>query len=131
MALHPPQNPADHVESAAGKVQATSGQLDVATDRVDEPVEGVFVHIGRFIPYFRSARNVLVFKLDVVLLAWMFLAGIMKEMDQTATTQAYVSGMREALQLRGNELVEFNTYFSVGYALGLVPGQLVQTRVSE
>lgn len=50
-------------------------------------------------------------------------------MDQSATTQAYVSGMREALSLYGNELVEFNTYFSIGYAIGLIPGQLIQTRV--
>ncbi|KAL5868820.1 hypothetical protein ACKVWC_009576 [Pyricularia oryzae] len=94
-----------------------------------EPVVGVFAAIGKLIPYFRSPRNVLVFKLDVFLLAWMFLAGIMKEMDQSATTQAYVSGMREDLKLGGNELVEFNTYFSIGYALGLVPGQLIQTRL--
>ena len=37
--------------------------------------------------------------------------------------------MRESLGLYGNELVMFNTFFSVGYALGLVPGQLVQTRI--
>ncbi|TQN67234.1 Pantothenate transporter FEN2, partial [Colletotrichum shisoi] len=93
------------------------------------PEEGIFKHVSKFIPYFRDARNVLVFKLDVMLLAWMFLAGIMKEMDQSATTQAYVSGMRESLNLYGNELVEFNTFFSIGYALGLVPGQLIQTRL--
>lgn len=51
-------------------------------------------------------------------------------MDQSATTQAYVSGMRESLNLYGNELVQFTTYFSAGYAVGLVPGQLIQTKVS-
>ncbi|EJT77458.1 hypothetical protein GGTG_07370 [Gaeumannomyces tritici R3-111a-1] len=127
MGLHvPPQNPA--ADDQRAKSAALDAEVDMTSGQVDEPVEGVFVHVGRVIPYFRNARNVLVFKLDVMLLAWMFLAGIMKEMDQSATTQAYVSGMREALHLRGNELVEFNTYFSVGYALGLVPGQLIQTR---
>lgn len=53
----------------------------------------------------------------------------MKEMDQSATTQAYVSGMRESLSLYGNELVMFTTFFSIGYAIGLVPGQLIQTKV--
>ncbi|KAH7030451.1 major facilitator superfamily domain-containing protein [Macrophomina phaseolina] len=48
-------------------------------------------------------------------------------MDQSATTQAYVSGMKEALSLNGNELVEFTTYFSIGYALGIVPAQIIQT----
>lgn len=94
------------------------------------PDEGVFKYIAKFIPYFRNRRNVLIFKLDCLLLLWMFVAGLMKEMDQSATTQAYVSGMRESLGLYGNELVMFTTFFSIGYALGLVPGQLIQTRVS-
>ena len=95
-----------------------------------QPQTAFFKAVGRVIPYFRNPKNVLIFKLDIMLIAWLFLAGLMKEMDQSATTQAYVSGMREDLNLRGNELVQFNTFFSIGYALGLVPGQLIQTRVS-
>lgn len=90
---------------------------------------GIFKHVSKYIPYFRDPNHVLLFKLDTLLLTWAFLAGIMKEMDQSATTQAYISGMREALNLYGNELVEFTTYFSIGYAIGLVPGQLIQTKV--
>lgn len=86
--------------------------------------------LGRYIPYFRKPENVLILKLDFLLLTWTFIAGILKEMDQSATTQAYVSGMKESLNLYGNELVNFNTFFSVGYAIGLIPGQLIQTKVS-
>ncbi|UZP43551.1 hypothetical protein NXS19_011363 [Fusarium pseudograminearum] len=93
------------------------------------PQTGIFKHISSIIPYFKNPRHVLILKLDCLLLTWTFIAGIMKEMDQSATTQAYVSGMREALGLYGNELVMFNTFFSIGYAVGLVPGQLAQTRV--
>ncbi|KAH7041237.1 major facilitator superfamily domain-containing protein [Microdochium trichocladiopsis] len=50
-------------------------------------------------------------------------------MDQSATTAAYVSGMKESLSLYGNELVEFTTYFSIGYALAIVPSQMIQTKV--
>lgn len=50
-------------------------------------------------------------------------------MDQSATTAAFVSGMKEDLSLYGNELVEFTTYFSIGYALFIVPSQMIQTRV--
>ncbi|CAI7587697.1 unnamed protein product [Penicillium pancosmium] len=82
-----------------------------------------------YTPYFRKPENVLLFKLDCLLLTWTFIAGILKEMDQTATTQAYVSGMKESLGLYGNELVNFNTFFSVGYAIGLIPGQLIQTKI--
>ncbi|KAH7323247.1 major facilitator superfamily transporter [Stachybotrys elegans] len=79
--------------------------------------------------YFRDPQRVLLLKIDICLLLWLFIAGIMKELDQSATTQAYVTGMREDLELYGNELVEFNTYFSIGYALGLVPGQIIQTKL--
>jgi ACS family pantothenate transporter-like MFS transporter len=50
-------------------------------------------------------------------------------MDQSATTQAYVSGWKEALSLYGNELVEFTTYFSIGYALAIVPPQMIQSLI--
>ncbi|KAL2835230.1 major facilitator superfamily domain-containing protein [Aspergillus cavernicola] len=72
-------------------------------------------------------ERVLVLKLDILLLVWAFVAGLTKDMDQSATTQAYVSGMKEALSLYGNELVEFTTYFSIGYALAIVPAQMIQT----
>ncbi|KAJ3541691.1 hypothetical protein NM208_g4484 [Fusarium decemcellulare] len=80
-------------------------------------------------PYFKDPSHVLVFKLDLLLLVWAFIAGLFKDMDQSATTAAYVSGMKEDLSLFGNELVEFTTYFSIGYAIFIVPSQLIQTRV--
>lgn len=85
--------------------------------------------LGRAFPYFRDPEHMLVLKLDLVLLVWAFIAGLLKDMDQSATTAAYVSGMQESLSLYGNELVEFTTYFSIGYALFIVPAQLIQTRV--
>ncbi|KAL4970859.1 major facilitator superfamily domain-containing protein [Aspergillus stella-maris] len=76
-----------------------------------------------------NPERVLVLKLDILLLTWAFVAGLTKDMDQSATTQAYVSGMQEALSLYGNELVEFTTYFSIGYALAIVPSQMIQTLI--
>lgn len=95
------------------------------------PQTGLFKVLARYVPYFRNPQRVLVFKLDCLLLTWTFIAGILKEMDQSATAQAYVSGMKESLNLYGNELINFNTLFSVGYAIGLIPGQLIQTKVSS
>ncbi|CAM1505016.1 Fc.00g106530.m01.CDS01 [Cosmosporella sp. VM-42] len=106
----------------------TSGSLSTVEASI-VPQTRFFETFSKYIPYFRDPKHVLVFKLDCLLLTWTFLAGIMKEMDQSATTQAYVSGMRESLNLYGNELVEFTTFFSVGYAIGLVPGQLIQTKI--
>ncbi|ESK92288.1 major facilitator superfamily transporter [Moniliophthora roreri MCA 2997] len=47
-------------------------------------------------------------------------------MDQSNTTQAY---MKNALQLNGNELVEFATFYSISYAITIVPSQLLQTKL--
>jgi sugar phosphate permease len=93
------------------------------------PPQASLPWLGKIHPYFKDPENVLVLKLDVLLLSWAFVAGLMKDMDQSATTAAYVSGMKEALSLYGNELVEFTTYFSIGYAIFIVPSQLAQTKV--
>jgi hypothetical protein len=37
---------------------------------------GVFGKVAKVIPYFRKKRNVLLFKLDIMLLLWMFVAGV-------------------------------------------------------
>jgi hypothetical protein len=38
--------------------------------------DGLFGRVGKVIPYFRKRRNVLIFKLDIMLLLWMFVAGV-------------------------------------------------------
>ena len=38
--------------------------------------DGLFGRVGKVIPYFRNRRNVLLFKLDIMLLLWMFVAGV-------------------------------------------------------
>lgn len=37
--------------------------------------------------------------------------------------------MKEALSLNGNELVEFTTFYSIGYAVAIVPSQLLLTKI--
>ena len=37
---------------------------------------GIFGQVAKVIPYFRKKRNVLLFKLDIMLLLWMFVAGV-------------------------------------------------------
>ncbi|KAJ5850724.1 hypothetical protein N7455_010580 [Penicillium solitum] len=107
----------------------SKGESSPEFDEDQQSQAGLFKVLARYVPYFRNPQHVLVFKLDCLLLAWTFIAGILKEMDQSATAQAYVSGMKESLNLYGNELINFNTFFSVGYAIGLIPGQLIQTKV--
>lgn len=41
--------------------------------------------------------------------------------DRTNLNNAYVSGMREELSFKGNQLNQINTVFTVGYTIGQVP----------
>ena len=42
-------------------------------------------------------------------------------LDRTNLNNAYVSGMKEELSFRGNQLNQINTIFTVGYTIGQVP----------
>ncbi|SPO05175.1 related to transporter protein [Cephalotrichum gorgonifer] len=114
--------------TASLKKASTSSETPQDQDQGQDFVESTS-WLAKIHPYFKDPSHVLVLKLDVLLLFWAFFAGLFKDMDQSATTAAYVSGMKEDLHLYGNELVEFTTYFSIGYALFIVPSQIIQTRV--
>ncbi|WRT70479.1 uncharacterized protein IL334_007477 [Kwoniella shivajii] len=68
-------------------------------------------------------------KLDLFLLTFGCISQVIKYIDQTNINTAYVSGMSEALNLHGNELNYFTTYFNVGYCLFLIPSQVMITRI--
>ncbi len=53
-------------------------------------------------------------KLDIFLLTYGCFSQVIKYLDQTNITTAYVSGMSEDLGFHGNELNLFTTYFNVG-----------------
>jgi len=44
--------------------------------------DGLFGYVGKVIPYFRKRSNVLLFKLDIMLLFWMFVAGVSELRDR-------------------------------------------------
>ncbi|KAF5366767.1 hypothetical protein D9758_006492 [Tetrapyrgos nigripes] len=71
----------------------------------------------------------LVFRLDCFLMTFGCISQIIKYLDQQNISQAYVSGMKEDLNLNGNELNFFSTYFSIGYCIMLIPSQVIMTYV--
>ena len=97
--------------------------------------------LGKLHPYFRDPEHVLVLKLDTLLLTWAFIAGLLKDMDQSGTTQAYVSGMKQELNMQGTDFnvrthlpqpplrdcytishsQKINTFFTCGYIIGMIP----------
>ncbi|XP_014551885.1 hypothetical protein COCVIDRAFT_111699 [Bipolaris victoriae FI3] len=79
-----------------------------------------------FIAYLRGDQNApgerkLVQKLDFFILTFCCLMYFLNYLDRTNLNNAYVSGMREELSFKGNQLNQINTVFTVGYTIGQVP----------
>ena len=73
-------------------------------------------------------RNFL-FKLDAALLTFASLGYFVKYLDQANINNAFVSGMKEDLNLYGNELNYMVSAWTVGYVIGEIPSNIVITRV--
>ncbi|KAK4183189.1 putative transporter [Podospora australis] len=71
----------------------------------------------------------LVHRLDLFLLTFGCMSQVIKYLDQTNISSAYVSGMKEDLELYGDELNYFLTFFSISYCLMLIPSQVIITYV--
>ncbi|KAH8896357.1 major facilitator superfamily transporter [Thozetella sp. PMI_491] len=70
----------------------------------------------------------LVRRLDIFLMTFGCISQVIKCKDQTNINNAYVSGMKEDLNLIGNEL-NLQTWFNVAYCLMLIPSQIILTYV--
>lgn len=64
------------------------------------------------------AERKLVRKLDFFILTFCCLMYFLNYLDRTNLNNAYVSGMKEELNFRGNQLNQINTVFTVGYTIG-------------
>jgi hypothetical protein len=63
----------------------------------------------------------LLFKLDAFILTFCCLMYFLNYLDRSNLSNAYVSGMKEELGFKGNQLNQINTVFTVGYTIGQVP----------
>ncbi|ORY68970.1 major facilitator superfamily domain-containing protein [Pseudomassariella vexata] len=70
----------------------------------------------------------LIMKLDGLIMVFVFLAYWAKVLDSSATSTAYVSGMKEDLKLYGNQLNYLNTVYMVGFITMQIPLTLLMTR---
>jgi MFS family permease len=66
-------------------------------------------------------EKVLLFKLDLILAFYSFIIYWIKYMDQTNLNNAYVSGMKQALHMEGNDLVNVQVMYTIGDAVFQVP----------
>lgn len=72
----------------------------------------------------------LLFKVDAFILTFASIGYFLKNIDQTNVNNAFLSGMKEDLEMYGNELVTSTSIWTVGYVVGQIPSNLLLTRVS-
>ena len=54
----------------------------------------------------------------------------LKNLDQSNVNNAFLSGMKEDLNMYGNQLVTSVSIWTVGYVIGQIPSNLLLTRIS-
>ncbi|KAI5303617.1 MFS transporter (Seo1), partial [Ascosphaera atra] len=74
-----------------------------------------------FSPTDTPEERKLLCKLDCLIMIFVFLAYWAKTLDSSSAQTAYVSGMKEALHMDGNELNYLNTVYQVGFIVMEIP----------
>lgn len=69
------------------------------------------------------------FKLDVFVLSYVCLLYWINYLSRANLLNAYVSGMQEDLNMKGNEFNLINTCFSIGYIVAMIPHNLILLKV--
>lgn len=70
-------------------------------------------------------KRYLLFKIDLFVLSFVCLQYWINYVDRVGFVNAYISGMKEDLQFKNNDINVTNTCFTVGYILGMIPNNLI------
>ncbi|KAL2145889.1 hypothetical protein VTI28DRAFT_5971 [Corynascus sepedonium] len=100
-----------------------------AVQRQDQPTRSWKGYIWDTWDLPRDERRML-FKVDAFILTFASIGYFLKNLDQTNVNNAFLSGMKEDLNMYGNELVTSTSIWTVGYVIGQIPSNLLLTRVS-
>ncbi|KAE8151429.1 major facilitator superfamily domain-containing protein [Aspergillus avenaceus] len=72
----------------------------------------------------------LLFKVDAFVLTFASIGYFLKNLDLNNINNAFLSGMKEDLDMYGNQLVTSTSIYTVGYVIGQIPSNLLLTRIS-
>lgn len=75
-----------------------------------------------------EAEKRLVQRLDIFLMTWATYGYFTRLLDSGNITNAYISGMKEDLNIHGNQYNLLTTFFTCGYLVGQIPSQLLLTK---
>lgn len=76
-----------------------------------------------------AAEKKFLLKLDFFLLTYTCLGYFCKNLDQANISNAYVSGMQEAIGMGGNDLTYAGNVFTAGYVISQIPAVILVTKV--
>ncbi|RSL55680.1 hypothetical protein CEP54_009226 [Fusarium duplospermum] len=125
-----PIEKAQHHVLTAGESEKTAAQTTAPLQELaptDKPRQKWYQW---FSPSDTQEERRLIMKLDGLIMVFVFLAYWAKVLDSSATSAAYVSGMKEDLKLYGNELNYLNTTYMVGFITLQIPLTVLMTRFS-
>lgn len=71
----------------------------------------------------------LLFKIDVLVMSFVCLNYWINYVDRTNVSNAYVSGMKEDLNMTGDDFNIINTVFTVGYIVSMIPNNIMLLKV--
>ncbi|KIJ55140.1 hypothetical protein M422DRAFT_219732 [Sphaerobolus stellatus SS14] len=72
----------------------------------------------------------LLWKIDWFILSYCCLMYFTNYLDRANINNAYVSGMKEELNMNGTQFNKINTIFTCGYILGMIPNNLALQRIA-
>ncbi|TQN64823.1 Pantothenate transporter liz1 [Colletotrichum shisoi] len=111
------------------RVNDTEVVVSSATQKPNRSLWVAWMYIFDWYPsHYSKEEKHLVRKLDRVLLTLCCLCFYIKWLDQNALNSAYWSGMREELEIKGNEYSLFGTFYNIGYMIFEIPSMMIISR---
>lgn len=103
-----------------------SPEIDSSSVESTVPKRSLFWRMAS--PYDDPEERRFVMKLDLFLLTWACFSYCIKNIDQSNYKYAYISGMKEDLNMQGNSYNLLQTYFVIGYCVAVIPFQIILTK---
>lgn len=123
-------------EESTTSYQITSGDSVETVPRIKTGPWASVKKFGRAIqPYIWDSPDKtkeekwFLFKLDFFLLTYSCLSYLCKNLDQSNLSNAYTSGLKEAIGMEGSDLTYMTNVFAAGYVVGQLPAVVLITRV--
>ncbi|PQE31555.1 major facilitator superfamily transporter protein [Rutstroemia sp. NJR-2017a WRK4] len=113
-------------------ISTASAPHNEPSDPSSKPAESKLRALQRYIwddPSKPPAEKRFLLKLDLFLLTYTCLGYFCKNLDQANISNAYISGMREALSMEGSQLTYLGNVFTAGYVLSQIPAVILVTRI--